>query len=129
MPAVQNFRYIRDYMPSSRLMQKKKPDNKARPRASRAERKPPPAVPAVRIPGVPPLLAGKLQQLGILCSHDLVLHLPLRYEDETSLTPIAQAHGGGAVQIEALVQSTEVLDRKSTRLTPVTLESRMPSSA
>ena len=68
------------------------------------------------IPGVTRALAGKLPQLGILRSLDLVLHLPLRYEDETRITPIAAASAGAAVQIEARVQSTEILYRPRRQL-------------
>lgn len=38
-----------------------------------------------------------------------VLHLPLRYEDETQLTPIAECVAGQYAQIEAQVLSCEVL--------------------
>jgi ATP-dependent DNA helicase RecG len=35
--------------------------------------------------------AKKLAKLGIRARADLVLHLPSRYEDETVLTPLADA--------------------------------------
>jgi ATP-dependent DNA helicase RecG len=54
---------------------------------------------------VPPVLRDKLRKLGLMRSADLVLHLPLRYEDETALTPIAAALDGVPLQVEA-----EVLD-------------------
>jgi ATP-dependent DNA helicase RecG len=38
---------------------------------------------------VAPALAKKLDKLGLRRRFDLVLHLPLRYEDETHLYPIA----------------------------------------
>jgi ATP-dependent DNA helicase RecG len=53
----------------------------------------------------PPALKDKLRKLGLSRVDDLVLHLPLRYEDETRLTLIDAALPGVAVQIEA-----EVLD-------------------
>ena len=53
----------------------------------------------------PPALRDKLRKLGLIRRDDLVLHLPIRYEDETALTPIAAALGGVPVQVEA-----EVLD-------------------
>ena len=71
---------------------------------------------AVQIPGVTPLLAGKLSQLGLLRSLDLVLHLPLRYEDETRITPISEAGTGAPVQIEARVNGTEVMYRPRRQL-------------
>ena len=78
--------------------------------------KPGPELPGEKIPGVAPALAGKLAQLGILRSLDLVLHLPLRYEDETRITPIAAANGGSPVQIEVTVRSAEILYRPRRQL-------------
>jgi len=37
---------------------------------------------------VSPALATKLAKLGIVRDADLVLHLPLRWEDDTRITPI-----------------------------------------
>ncbi len=53
--------------------------------------------------GVTPLAAAKLATLSIQRRFDLVLHLPLRYEDETKLTPVEQAPTGVAVQVEVVV--------------------------
>jgi ATP-dependent DNA helicase RecG len=49
-----------------------------------------------------------LHKLGLLRDIDLALHLPLRYEDETRLTSLAQAREGDCVQIEARVVRSEV---------------------
>ncbi len=49
-----------------------------------------------------------LEKLGLVRDIDLALHLPLRYEDETRITPIASARGGAAVQIEGTVTSSQV---------------------
>src|SRR3989344_1789532 len=38
-----------------------------------------------------------LQKLGLQRDIDLALHLPLRYEDETRITPLANARGGQMV--------------------------------
>jgi ATP-dependent DNA helicase RecG len=46
----------------------------------------------------------------------LVLHLPLRYEDETRLTPIADAPAGLPVQVEGVVRSTDVVYRPRRQL-------------
>lgn len=51
----------------------------------------------------------KLQRLGIRAEMDLVLHLPLRYEDETHLFPISNAPQGKAVQVEGVIVHNEVL--------------------
>ena len=49
-----------------------------------------------------------LQKMGLRRDIDLALHLPLRYEDETRITPLSSARDGQMVQIEATVTSSEV---------------------
>ncbi|MBU0827103.1 MAG: ATP-dependent DNA helicase RecG, partial [Gammaproteobacteria bacterium] len=49
-----------------------------------------------------------LQKLGLRRDIDLALHLPLRYEDETRITPLANARDGHMVQIEATVTASEI---------------------
>ena len=49
-----------------------------------------------------------LAKLGLRRDIDLALHLPLRYEDETRITPLREAHEGDTVQIEATVTHCEV---------------------
>jgi len=61
-------------------------------------------------------VAAKLSKLGIRRDLDLVLHLPLRYEDETRVTPIANAPPGLAVQVEGTVRSTEIVYRPKRQL-------------
>ncbi len=53
-------------------------------------------------------LKKKLAKLGLHREADLLLHLPLRYEDETRLTPVARAFNGEPVQVEVVVHSNEV---------------------
>ncbi len=53
-------------------------------------------------------MAPKLAKLGIRTHRDLVLHLPLRYEDETKLTPLAEARSGVPVLVEADVVDSKV---------------------
>ena len=53
-------------------------------------------------------LAKKLEKLGIHRPFDLVLHLPLRYEDETHLYAIAKAPYGQKVLIEGEVIAHEI---------------------
>ncbi len=55
-----------------------------------------------------PVLAGKLGKLGIRTRFDLVLHLPLRYEDETRITRLKDARPGAPVLVEAEVVESEV---------------------
>ncbi|HKW37863.1 MAG TPA: ATP-dependent DNA helicase RecG [Burkholderiales bacterium] len=61
-------------------------------------------------------VASKLEKLGIRRDFDLVLHLPLRYEDETRLTRIAHASPGAVVQVEGSVRSTEIIYRPKRQL-------------
>jgi len=61
-------------------------------------------------------VAAKLAKLGIRREFDLVLHLPLRYEDETRVTPIANAPPGLPVQVEGTVRSTEIVYRPKRQL-------------
>ncbi len=49
-----------------------------------------------------------MEKLGLKRDIDLALHLPLRYEDETRLTPIAQAREGETVQCEGVVIENRV---------------------
>jgi ATP-dependent DNA helicase RecG len=55
-----------------------------------------------------PTLADKLARIGVLREEDLVLHLPLRYEDHTRLTPLAGVRAGETVQTEGVVASAEI---------------------
>ncbi|WP_301103092.1 ATP-dependent DNA helicase RecG [Propionivibrio sp.] len=64
----------------------------------------------------PDAIATRLRKLGLLRVDDLVLHLPIRYEDETRLTPIAEALDGGPVQIEAQVLEVSVQFRPRRQL-------------
>ncbi|MCX7741936.1 MAG: ATP-dependent DNA helicase RecG, partial [Tepidimonas sp.] len=52
-----------------------------------------------------------LQRLGLRRPQDLVLHLPLRYEDYTRVTPLAQARDGDEVLVEGTVLHSEVHTR------------------
>ena len=49
-----------------------------------------------------------LLKMGLRRDIDLALHLPLRYEDETRITRLADAREGDTVQIEATVTHSEV---------------------
>ena len=55
-----------------------------------------------------PALKQKLAKLGIFRPADLVTHLPLRYEDHTRLTPLADVMPGIACQIEGTVIATQI---------------------
>ena len=55
--------------------------------------------------------AALFARLGIRREPDLVLHLPIRYEDETRITPIASARSGETVQVEGVVARQEIVAR------------------
>ncbi|MBB4728679.1 ATP-dependent DNA helicase RecG [Xanthomonas arboricola] len=59
------------------------------------------------LPGVGPKVAEKFAARGISTLQDLWLHLPLRYEDRTRLTTIAQLQSGVPAQIEGRVDAVE----------------------
>jgi len=66
-------------------------------------------------------LAAKLAKLGLTRDADLVLHLPLRWEDETRLTPIRDLLPGETAQVQAVVTDASVAYRPRRMLT-VTVE-------
>ncbi len=65
---------------------------------------------------LPQALAGRLAKLGLFREEDLLLHLPLRYEDETQLASIADAPFGQSVQVEGEVVDCEVVLRPRRQL-------------
>jgi ATP-dependent DNA helicase RecG len=60
--------------------------------------------------------ADRLAKLGLTRSIDLVLHLPMRYEDETTLTPIGELLPGGIAQTEGVVFDNEIAYRPRRQL-------------
>ena len=70
---------------------------------------------AGQLTGVGPRVAEKLAARGLLTLQDLWLHLPLRYEDRTQLTPIRSLQPGVAAQVEGRVEAVE----RSFRFRPV----------
>ena len=54
---------------------------------------------------------SKFAKLGIQTPFDLVLHLPLRYEDETQITRIADLAPGVSAQVEGEIIHSEVMYR------------------
>ena len=59
------------------------------------------------LPGVGPALAEKLAARGLIKVQDLWLHLPTRYEDRTTLTPIRELVPGQPAQVEGRVEAVE----------------------
>ncbi len=60
---------------------------------------------------------SRLARLGLRGDWDFVLHLPLRYEDETRITPITQLEAGTDAQIEGEIVACEVVRRARRQLT------------
>lgn len=60
---------------------------------------------------ISPATLAKLARLGIHHRADLLLHLPLRYEDETHLAPIATVQAGETVQVQGVITHSEVAYR------------------
>jgi ATP-dependent DNA helicase RecG len=63
-------------------------------------------------------LAASLAKLGLRCDMDFVLHLPMRYVDETEIVPIQQAafSGGQVLQVEGVVITCEIQYRPRRQL-------------
>jgi len=57
-----------------------------------------------------------LERLGLKRDIDLALHLPMRYEDETRLWPIARARDGDTAQVEGIVYECKVETRSRRQL-------------
>jgi len=86
-----------------------------------------PPIKAARQPGKKPSskAAGsaskaseKLARLGLRKDMDFVLHLPMRYEDETAIIPMHDAalRGGSTVQVEGVVTASDVQYRPRRQL-------------
>jgi ATP-dependent DNA helicase RecG len=63
--------------------------------------------PVGALPGVGPALAASLARLGLERVQDLWFHLPLRYEDKTRITAIAELRPGERAQVEGVVEAVE----------------------
>ena len=61
-------------------------------------------------------LADQLARLGLTRDADVVLHLPLRYEDHTRLVPLASLAAGLSVQTEGVVVNTDIQYRPRRQL-------------
>ena len=66
------------------------------------------AVPLTTLSGVGAAISDKLSRLGIHNLQDLLFHLPIRYEDRTRITPIADLPPEQYATIEGVVQTCEV---------------------
>ncbi len=57
-----------------------------------------------------------MEKLGLVRDIDLALHLPLRYEDETHLTPIRDLRDGDTAQVEGVVSDCQIQFRPRRQL-------------
>ncbi|HEV8646771.1 MAG TPA: ATP-dependent DNA helicase RecG [Burkholderiales bacterium] len=84
--------------------------------ASRLTPRASPAGPHPSLSFATPAVRDRLVRLGIFQLSDMVLHLPLRYEDETRIVSIHDALSGDTAQIEGTVVKTEVKFRPGRQL-------------
>jgi len=61
-------------------------------------------------------LAAKLARLGLARQLDLLLHLPLRYEDESRISPIGELSGDASAQVEGVILASEIVPRPRRQL-------------
>jgi ATP-dependent DNA helicase RecG len=67
----------------------------------------PGVTPVGALAGVGPALVASLARLGLERVQDLWFHLPLRYEDKTRVTAIADLRVGERAQVEGVVEAVE----------------------
>jgi len=65
-------------------------------------------VPVTQLKGVGQALAERLAKLGIYSLQDLLLHLPLRYEDRTQISSLSSLRVGTTAVIEGEVVASEI---------------------
>jgi ATP-dependent DNA helicase RecG len=74
------------------------------------------AAPLVRPIRAAEALRKKLARIGLHTEADLLVHLPLRYEDETRITAVGDAPWGEPVQVEVSITSSEIQYRPRRQL-------------
>lgn len=73
--------------------------------------------PVNQLAGIGPAADDSLHKAGIVTLWDLLLYLPLRYEDRTQLTPANECQIGSLVQLEGIIsRSQEVPARRPIHL-------------
>ena len=77
------------------------------PRLPSATTTDPGLVPVSTLSGVGPALVATLAKLGLERMQDLWFHLPLRYEDKTRVTAIAELRVGERAQVEGVIEAVE----------------------
>jgi ATP-dependent DNA helicase RecG len=64
--------------------------------------------PITELKGAGPKIAERLAKLNIYSVHDLLFHLPMRYEDRTRIYPVSELQAHYHVSIEAVVENTNI---------------------
>jgi ATP-dependent DNA helicase RecG len=77
------------------------------------------ATPAAAPPAGKTAMARALEKLDLRRPIDFALHLPIRYEDETRITALADAHDGQSAQIEGEITHCEIAYRPRRQLVAV----------
>jgi ATP-dependent DNA helicase RecG len=67
--------------------------------------------PAASLKGVGSKTLQRLEKLGIRSVHDLLFHLPARYEDRTRITPIGCLRPGAHALVEGRMELAEVVPK------------------
>ena len=81
-----------------------------------AKKEAPKAAPDKSAAGRTSSLSAQLAKLDLKLDWDFALHLPIRYEDETRITPVRDALPGVACQLEAEIIHTEITYRPRRQL-------------
>ena len=82
---------------------------------TRTRAAPPPDV-HPSLSGLSKAIVDKLTKLGIARKFDLALHLPLRYDDETALCPIAEVMPGEELLVQGTVTDCDIKFRPKRQL-------------
>ena len=72
--------------------------------------------PIISIKGLGKKTSDRLNQLGIHTLEHLVFHLPSRYQDKTSITPLSDARINDEILIEATIDRIEVIPLRQRQL-------------
>ncbi len=65
-------------------------------------------VPVTQLKGIGPKSSEKLHALGLYTLHDLLFHLPLRYEDRTAIIPLNRVESGSRCLISGVIEQAAV---------------------
>ena len=72
--------------------------------------------PIISIKGLGKKTSDRLNQLGIHTLEHLVFHLPKRYQDKTSITPLSNANINAEILVELNIDRIEVVPSRNRQL-------------